>query len=175
MQTGLPDPTDFLNGFCDSFFPSPMTHITPYCAAPSPFSMNSLTRDQIQNWAQITLSKCSQTSKRWSTAYGKNAFKGCSLYSPNTMLLQEHMHFFAAVTNMHKKSEEYLHYQRHWCATISGQLLFHGIQYSRTVCLNDGFERACMNWASGILPLGFAAQFPVILSNTNLLHHNKLN
>jgi len=74
MQAGLPDGTDLLNGFWDSFFPFPTTRITPYYAAQNPSSMKILTRDQIPNRAQIILSKCSQMSKRWSTAYGKNAF-----------------------------------------------------------------------------------------------------
>lgn len=46
---------------------------------------------------------------------------------------------------------------------------------SRAVCLKDGLERAGVKGAPGMLPSGFAAQFAVMLSNMNLLQHNKLN
>lgn len=57
-------------------------------------------------------------------------------------------------------------------------LEFLGNYYSkrpRAVCFKDGLERAGVKGAPGVLPSGFAAQFAVMLSNMNLLQHNKLN
>lgn len=77
------------------------------------------------------------------------------------------IHFLAAATNA-RKTRLFQHQG----------LEFLDNYYSkqcRAVCLKDALERAGVKGAPGVLPSGFTAQFAVVLSNMNLLQHNKLN
>lgn len=87
--------------------------------------------------------------------------------SPHTVL-HICIHFFAAATNSQKNQIITTP-----GAGIAGQLLL--FQMIQGVCFKDGLERAGVKGAPGVLPPGFAAQFAVMLSNMNLLQHNKLN
>lgn len=79
------------------------------------------------------------------------------------------IHFLAAATNAQKIRVLLI---------LAQGLEFLGNYYpkwSRAMCLKDSLERAGVKGAPGVLPSGFAAQFAVMLSNMNLLQHNKLN
>lgn len=86
--------------------------------------------------------------------------------SPHTVP-RNHIHLFAAATNSQK-----IRLLQHQGLESPGNYYS---KRSRAVCLKDGLERAGVKGAPGVLPSGFAAQFAVMLSNMNLLQHNKLN
>lgn len=77
------------------------------------------------------------------------------------------IHFLAAATNAQK-----IRVLQHQGLEFLGNYY---PKWSRAMCLKDGLERAGVKGAPGVLPSGFAAQFAVMLSNMNLLQHNKLN